>query len=82
MAPVARNLTVSVDGFLRDMKFLVIDNDTMFTKQFCRILADAQVGVALTAVPLAAYATRLHRDQDSLPVAEMAQPADDSSAAA
>ena len=43
MAQVARNLTDSVDGFLRNMKFLVVDNDTLFTKQFCSTLANAAV---------------------------------------
>ena len=50
MAQVARNLTDSVDGFLRDMQFLVVDNDVLFTKPFCSILADAGVDVTRTAV--------------------------------
>jgi putative transposase len=50
MAQVARNLTDSVDGFLRDMQFLVVDNDVLFTKQFCSILEDAGVEVTRTAI--------------------------------
>ncbi|MFT4840524.1 MAG: putative transposase [Planctomycetota bacterium] len=50
MAQVARNLTDSVDGFLRDMDFLVVDNDVLFTKQFCSILEDAGVQVVRTAI--------------------------------
>ncbi|HIE69866.1 MAG TPA: hypothetical protein EYP98_06660, partial [Planctomycetes bacterium] len=50
MAQVARNLTDSVDGFLRDMQFLVVDNDTLFTKHFCAILGDTGVQVVRTAI--------------------------------
>jgi transposase InsO family protein len=50
IAQVARNLTDSVDGFLRDMQFFVVDNDTLFTKQFCRILGDAGCDVVRTAI--------------------------------
>tara|TARA_R110002094_G_scaffold101690_2_gene101614 strand:- start:1244 stop:2206 length:963 start_codon:yes stop_codon:yes gene_type:complete len=50
MAQVARNLTDSVDGFLRNMKFLVVDNDTLFTKQFCSTLANAAVELTRTAI--------------------------------
>jgi transposase InsO family protein len=50
MAQVARNLTDSVDGFLHDMQFLVVDNDTLFTKQFCGTLAYAGVEVTRTAI--------------------------------
>ena len=50
MAQVARNLTDSVDGFLRDMQFLVVDNDVLFTKQFCSILSDAGIEVTRTAI--------------------------------
>ena len=50
MAQVARNLTDSVDGFLRNMQFLVVDNDVLFTRQFCSILADAGVDVTRTAI--------------------------------
>ena len=50
MAQVARNLTDSVGGFLRDKKFLVLDNDKLFTAQFCRILEDAGVRIVRTAI--------------------------------
>ena len=50
MAQVARNLTDGVDGFLRDKRFLVVDNDSLFTKQFCGILEDAGVQVVRTAI--------------------------------
>jgi hypothetical protein len=50
MAQVARNLTDGVDGFLRDKRFLILDNDASFTKQFCSILADAGVAVTRTAI--------------------------------
>ena len=36
MAQVARNLTDSVDGFLRDKRFLILDRDSKFTEQFRR----------------------------------------------
>ena len=49
IAQVARNLTDSVDGFLRDKKFLVLDRDAKFTDQFRRILDDAGVNVVQTA---------------------------------
>lgn len=32
------------------MKFLVVDNDTLFTKQFCTILANAGVEITRTAI--------------------------------
>jgi len=50
MAQVARNLTDSVDGFLRDKKFLILDNDALFTKQFCGTLEDAGVKIVRTAL--------------------------------
>ena len=50
MAQIARDLTDNVDGFLRDMQFLVVDNDVLFTKQFCSILADADDEVTRTAI--------------------------------
>lgn len=50
MAQVARNLTDGVDGFLHDRRFLVVDNDSLFTKQFCGILEDAGVRIVRTAV--------------------------------
>ncbi|MCK5940957.1 MAG: integrase core domain-containing protein [Planctomycetes bacterium] len=50
MAQVARNLTDQVDGFLRGQRFLVVDNDSLFTKQFVGILDAAGVRVVRTAV--------------------------------
>ncbi|MFT6082615.1 MAG: transposase InsO family protein, partial [Planctomycetota bacterium] len=50
MAQVARNLTDQVDGFLRGMKYLILDNDALFTKQFVRILKDAGTKVVHTAI--------------------------------
>jgi transposase InsO family protein len=49
MAQVARNLTDHVDGFLRDKKFLILDNDSLFAKQFCSTLEDAGVKIVRTA---------------------------------
>jgi transposase InsO family protein len=45
MAQVARNLTDPVDGFLRAMRYLILDRDAKFTDQFQRILMDAGVKV-------------------------------------
>ncbi|MGK0303493.1 MAG: transposase InsO family protein, partial [Planctomycetota bacterium] len=50
MAQVARNLTDQVDGFLRDMKHLILDNDALYTKQFVRILKDTVTKVVHTAI--------------------------------
>jgi len=50
MTQVARNLTDHVDGFLRDKKYLILDNDALFTKQFCSILGDAGCEVVRTAI--------------------------------
>ena len=50
MAQVARNLTDHVDGFLRDKKFLILDNDSLFAKQFCGTLEDAGVKIVRTAI--------------------------------
>jgi len=50
MAQVARNLTNHVDGFLRDKKYLILDNDALFTKQFVCILKDAGTKVVHTAI--------------------------------
>ncbi|MFT4842507.1 MAG: transposase [Planctomycetota bacterium] len=50
MAQVARNLTDQVDGFLRDMKYLILDKDALYTKQFVRILKDAGTEVVHTAI--------------------------------
>jgi putative transposase len=50
MARVARNLTDNVDGFLRNMSYLILDNDRLFTAKFCGILEDAGVKVVRTAI--------------------------------
>ena len=50
MAQVARNLTDHVDGFLRDKKFLILDNDSLFAKQFCGVLEGAGVKIVRTAI--------------------------------
>jgi putative transposase len=50
MAQVARNLTDHVDGFLRDKKFLILDNDALFAKGFCSTLEDAGVRIVRTAI--------------------------------
>ena len=50
MAQVARNLTDTVDGFLRDKKFLILDNAPSFTKQFGSILDATGVRVVRTAI--------------------------------
>ena len=48
MAQVARNLTDYVDGFLRDHRFLILDRDSKFTKQFKDTLKSAGVNVILS----------------------------------
>lgn len=50
MTQVARNLTDDVNGFLRDKRFLVLDNDVLFTKQFCSILGNAGCEAVRTAI--------------------------------
>ena len=50
IARIARNLTDSVDGFLRDQKYLVVDNAPSFSKLFDKILDDAGVEVRRTAI--------------------------------
>jgi putative transposase len=50
MAQVARNLTDCVDGFLLGKRYLILDNDTIFTAQFTRILKDAGVKVVRTSL--------------------------------
>ena len=50
MAQVARNLTDQVDGFLRGKKYLILDNDALYTKQLVRILKDAGTKVVHTAI--------------------------------
>ena len=37
-------------GYLRDKKHLILDNDALFTKQFCSILGDAGCKVVRTAI--------------------------------
>ena len=48
MAQVARNLTDPVDGFLRRMRYLILDRDSKYTVQFQRILKDAGVKLVTT----------------------------------
>tara|TARA_R110002072_G_scaffold27804_1_gene90150 strand:+ start:154 stop:1221 length:1068 start_codon:yes stop_codon:yes gene_type:complete len=50
MAQVARNLTNHVDGFLRGKKYLILDNDALYSKQFVRILKHADTKVVHTAI--------------------------------
>lgn len=50
MAQVERNLTDHVDGFLRGQRYLVIDNGSLFTKQFVGTLAGAGCKVVRTTV--------------------------------
>ncbi len=40
---VGRNLLDAVDGFLRNKKYLILDRDPVFTKQFRRLLGDSGV---------------------------------------
>ena len=49
MAQVARNLTDSIDGFVRDKRFLILDNDSLFSAQFERIIEHAGVRTVRTA---------------------------------
>jgi transposase InsO family protein len=61
---VARNLTDPVDGFLKDMRYLIHDRDPVFTKHFADILAS--VGVDTVKLPrrspnLNAFAERFVR---------------------
>ncbi|HEX5107616.1 MAG TPA: integrase core domain-containing protein [Vicinamibacterales bacterium] len=50
MAQVARNLTDSVDGFLRAKRFLIVDRASIFDQGFRRILNGAGVRLVTTAV--------------------------------
>ena len=43
MKQVARNLTDSFDGFLRDARYLIMDRDTKFCESFRSILQQADV---------------------------------------
>lgn len=45
MLQVARNLTDSVDGFLRRMQFLILDRDPAYTAAFRQVLRDAGMNV-------------------------------------
>ena len=47
MAQVARNLTDAEDGFLKDIRYLILDLDTKFTAQFKSILEEAGVNIVL-----------------------------------
>ena len=49
MAQVTHNLTDTNDGFLRNIRYLVIDRDSKFTTEFTRILVDAGIEVVGTA---------------------------------
>ena len=51
MAQVGRNLTDCADRFVRDKRFLILDNGSLFTAQFERILKDAGVATVRTAYP-------------------------------
>ena len=42
MTQVARNLTDHVDGFVRDKKLLILDNDALFAKRFCSTLENGR----------------------------------------
>ncbi|MFT4515235.1 MAG: putative transposase [Planctomycetota bacterium] len=50
MKQVARNLTDHVDSFLRDKKYLILDNGALLIKQFVRMLKDAGTKVVHTAI--------------------------------
>jgi hypothetical protein len=64
MAQVARNLTDATDGFLKDVRHLIVDRDPLYTEQFETILASG--AVELLRLPpsspnLNAYAERFVR---------------------
>jgi len=48
-AQVARNLTDTADGFLRNIRYLVVDRDSKFAAEFTRILVEAGIEVVRTA---------------------------------
>ena len=50
MKQIARNLTDSIDGFLKDKKFLVHDWDSLFTEEFKSILRATGVKCVKTSV--------------------------------
>ena len=43
MKQVARNLTDSIDGFLKDKRYVLMDRDTNFSSAFRTILKEADV---------------------------------------
>ena len=49
MKQVGRNLTDEVDGFLRDKRYLILDNDPLFTEAFEKLLGDS--GVKFVKLP-------------------------------
>ena len=49
MTQVARNLTDHVDGFVRDKKLLILDNDALFAKRLCSTLENTGVKIVRTA---------------------------------
>ena len=61
MKQIARNLTDSVDGFLKNTQYLILDRDPLYTRAFRRMLKNA--GVKVVRLParspnLNAYAER------------------------
>ena len=50
MSQVARNLTDSEEGFLRDMKYFICDHDVLYTKEFRETLEGAGVEVIRTRI--------------------------------
>jgi transposase len=50
MKQIARNLTDTIDGFLKDKKFLVHDRDPLFTEEFKEILRTGGVTCVKTTV--------------------------------
>ena len=49
MMQVARSITDSVDGFLAGKRFMIIDRDSKFTRQFKLALRDCRVSVVPTS---------------------------------
>jgi putative transposase len=43
MKQVAKNLTDSIDGFLNDSRYLLMDRDTKYGEGFCRILKQENI---------------------------------------
>lgn len=61
MAQMARNITDSEDGFLRETRYLIHDRDTKYTDQFIRMLKDSgtkNVKLPRRSPNLNAYAER------------------------